>query len=55
MKTYTIGVIGGDGIGPEVAAEAVKVLKRAQDGFALELVDYPFGADHYLKTQEFIP
>jgi 3-isopropylmalate dehydrogenase len=55
MKTYKIGVIGGDGIGPEVAAEAVKVLKRAQDGFALELIDYPFGADHYLKTQEFIP
>jgi len=54
MKTYKVGVIGGDGIGPEVAAEAVKVLKRAQDGFALELVDYPFGADHYLKTQEFV-
>ena len=54
MKTYKIGVIGGDGIGPEVAAEAVKVLKRAQDGFALELVDYPFSADHYLKTQEFV-
>ncbi len=54
MKTYKVGVIGGDGIGPEVAAEAVKVLKRAQDGFALELIDYPFGADHYLKTQEFV-
>jgi 3-isopropylmalate dehydrogenase len=54
MKTYKVGVIGGDGIGPEVAAEAVKVLKRAQDGFALELVDYPFGADHFLKTKEFV-
>ena len=54
MKTYKVGVIGGDGIGPEVAAEAVKVLKRVQDGFALELIDYPFGADHYLKTQEFV-
>jgi 3-isopropylmalate dehydrogenase len=55
MKTYTIGVIGGDGIGPEVAQEAVKVLKRVQDGFGLEFIDYPFGADHYLKTQEFVP
>jgi 3-isopropylmalate dehydrogenase len=55
MKTYRIGVIGGDGIGPEVAQEAVKVLKKAQDGFRLELIDYPFGADFYLKTNEFIP
>jgi 3-isopropylmalate dehydrogenase len=55
MKTYKIGVVGGDGIGPEVAAEAIKVLKKVQDGFALEFIDYPFGADHYLKTNEFIP
>ncbi len=55
MKTYRIGVLGGDGIGPEVAAEAVKVLRKAQDGFAFEFVEYPFGSDHYLKTQEFIP
>src|SRR6185503_4378638 len=55
MKTYRIGVVGGDGIGPEVAVEAVKVLKRAQDGFTLDFVDYPFGADHYLRTNEFIP
>src|ERR1043166_5206410 len=55
MKTYRIGVIGGDGIGPEVAQEAVKVLKKAQDGFRLELIDYPFGADYYRKTNEFIP
>jgi 3-isopropylmalate dehydrogenase len=55
MKSYKIGVVGGDGIGPEVAAEAVKVLKKVQDGFKLDFVDYPFGADHYLKTSEFIP
>jgi 3-isopropylmalate dehydrogenase len=55
MKSYRIGVLGGDGIGPEVAAEAVKVLKKAQDGFGLEFAEYPFGSDHYLKTQEFIP
>jgi 3-isopropylmalate dehydrogenase len=55
MKSYRIGVIGGDGIGPEVAAEAVKALKKAQDGFQLEFIDYPFGADHYLKTGELVP
>jgi 3-isopropylmalate dehydrogenase len=55
MKTYKIGVIGGDGIGPEVAAEAVKVLKRVQDGFQLEFVDYSFGAERYLKTGELVP
>ena len=55
MKSYRIGVIGGDGIGPEVAAEAVKALKKAQDGFRLEFIDYPFGADHYLKTGELVP
>src|SRR5687767_9545577 len=55
MKSYRIGILGGDGIGPEVAAEAVKVLRKAQDGFGLEFVEYPFGSDHYLKTQEFIP
>ncbi len=55
MKTYRIGVLGGDGIGPEVAAEAVKVLRKAQDGFRLEFTDYPFGSEHYLKTQELVP
>jgi 3-isopropylmalate dehydrogenase len=55
MTSYRVGVIGGDGIGPEVAAEAVKVLKRAQDGFRLEFVEYPFGADHYLKCGELLP
>jgi 3-isopropylmalate dehydrogenase len=55
MKTYRIGVIGGDGIGPEVVAEAVKVLKAVQDGFAFDFVEYPFGGDHYLQTKEFIP
>jgi 3-isopropylmalate dehydrogenase len=54
MNTYKIGVVGGDGIGPEVAAEALKVLREAEDGFALEFIEYPFGSDHYLRTREFI-
>lgn len=57
MKTYHIGVIGGDGIGPEVTREAVKVLRAVaeREGFAIETVDYPFGAEHYLKTRETFP
>jgi 3-isopropylmalate dehydrogenase len=54
MKTYKIAVLGGDGIGPEVAAEAVKVLQKVQDGFRLEFTDFPHGADHYLKTGELV-
>ena len=41
MKTYHIGIIGGDGIGPEVTREAVKVLRAAaaRDGFTIETVE----------------
>lgn len=55
MKSYRIGVIGGDGIGPEVVAEAVKVLRRVQDGFTLDFVDYDLGAERYLRTGELLP
>ncbi|MBI1801886.1 MAG: 3-isopropylmalate dehydrogenase [Chloroflexi bacterium] len=57
LKTYRIGVLGGDGIGPEVTREAIKVLRAAAErtGFAFETIDYPFGAEHYLKTGETMP
>ena len=56
-KTYAIAVIPGDGVGPEVTAEGLKVLARAADlfGFSYQLTTYPFGADHYLATNEFMP
>ncbi len=57
MKTYKIAVIPGDGTGPEVVREGIKVLKsaaRAKD-FALDLKYYDFGAEHYLKTGETLP
>jgi len=56
-KHYRIAVIPGDGIGPEVVREAVRVLDRvaAQEGFTLERTPYPFGAEHYLKTKEIFP
>ena len=54
MNTYKIAVIGGDGTGPEVIAEAVKVLSAAEKkfGFKLELTDYDLGGQRYLKTGE---
>ncbi len=57
MKTYNIGVIAGDGIGPEVTREAIKVIGvvAEREGFKLAFVDYPFGAEHYLKTKETFP
>ncbi|HXW75934.1 MAG TPA: 3-isopropylmalate dehydrogenase [Candidatus Eremiobacteraceae bacterium] len=56
-KTYKIAVIGGDGVGPEVTEEGLKVLAAAADlfGFSYETTSYPFGADHYLATKEFMP
>lgn len=52
-----IAVIPGDGTGPEVTNEALKVLKAAseQEGFEYELTHYDFGGDRYLKTGEILP
>ena len=56
-KTYSIAVIPGDGTGPEVTAEAVKVLNAAADkfGFKLDMTEYDFGGERYLKTGEVLP
>jgi 3-isopropylmalate dehydrogenase len=54
---YKIAVMPGDGTGPEVTAEAVKVLKVAADkfGFKTELADFDFGGERYKRTGETIP
>ncbi|MFC1498496.1 3-isopropylmalate dehydrogenase [Verrucomicrobiota bacterium] len=56
-KIYKIAVIPGDGTGPEVAAEGVKVLKAAaaKFGFKLDFTEYDFGGERYLKTGEVLP
>ena len=53
-KTYEIAVVPGDGTGPEVVAEGIKVLNAvsAKCGFGLNYVDYSIGGDHYLATGE---
>ena len=58
MKQYRIAVIGGDGIGPEVTREAVKVLNAAaaaDGGFLFEFTEFPWGCEYYTRTGEMMP
>ncbi|MCY3022382.1 MAG: 3-isopropylmalate dehydrogenase [Planctomycetota bacterium] len=57
MKSYNIAVIGGDGTGPEVIAESMKVLKAAGQKFKLKLnfTDFDFGGERYKRTGEVLP
>ncbi len=53
MKTYKIAVIAGDGIGPEVIDEGIKVLKEVSslDGsFNFEFTHFPWGCEYYKET-----
>ena len=54
---YRIAVIPGDGTGPEVVAEALKVLRvsAAKHAIPYETVDYDFGGDRFLRTGEALP
>ncbi|MEA1929234.1 MAG: 3-isopropylmalate dehydrogenase [Candidatus Auribacterota bacterium] len=56
-KTYPIAVMGGDGTGPEVVAEGIKVLEVVADKFDLKFDwhYYDFGGERYLKTGEVLP
>jgi len=56
-KTYNIAVIPGDGTGPEVIAEGLKVVRAASArlGIKLALSHYDFGGARYLKTGEILP
>jgi 3-isopropylmalate dehydrogenase len=56
-KTYNIAVIPGDGTGPEVVNEGRKALSAAASkfGFILEMTDFDYGGDRYLRTGEVLP
>ena len=56
MNKYVIPVIAGDGIGPEVIAEGIKVIDAAAQAhdFRVEWKLLPYGADHYLRTGELL-
>ncbi len=57
MTEYDIAVVAGDGIGPEVTREAMKVLDASASifGFKTRRTVYPFGTEHWLKTNEIFP
>src|SRR6476469_6717339 len=55
-ERFSLAVIGGAGIGPEVVAEALKELAAATEGTtAIDLHHYELGADRYLRDGEVLP
>ena len=57
MATYKIALMGGDGTGPEVLAEGVKVMNAAAQrfGFKTETADFDYGGERYMRTGEVLP
>jgi 3-isopropylmalate dehydrogenase len=57
MKTYNIALMPGDGTGPEVVAEGVKVLNAVSSkrGIKLNFTNYDFGGERYKRTGETLP
>jgi len=56
-RTHKVAVIGGDGIGPEVATAGLRVLAAvaAADGFTLDSENFPWGSDFYRRTGAMMP
>ncbi len=56
-KMYKIAVLPGDGIGPEVVREGLKVLEAvsSKTAFKMRIETYDFGGERYLKTGETLP
>ena len=56
-KTYEIAVIPGDGTGPEVIREGLKVIgaAAAKFGFSIETAEYDFGGERYKRSGETVP
>ena len=58
MQKHKIAVIAGDGIGPEVIAEGVKVLNKVAQldgGFEFEFTHFPWGCEYYLREGRMMP
>lgn len=58
METYRIAAIGGDGIGPEVVEEGLRVLRhieKADGTFSFQVTSFPWGCEYYLKTGRMMP
>jgi tartrate dehydrogenase/decarboxylase/D-malate dehydrogenase len=58
VKNYKIAVLSGDGVGPEVVPEGVRVLQavsRATGDFGLVADEFPWGSEHYMKYGQMMP
>ena len=58
MEKHRIAVIAGDGIGPEVISEGMKVLKKVAEldgSFEFDFTEYPWGCQYYLKNGRMMP
>lgn len=58
MEKYKIAAIAGDGIGPEVIAEGLKMLEciaKLDGSFEFEITNFPWGCDYYLQTGKMMP
>jgi 3-isopropylmalate dehydrogenase len=57
MRMYKIAVIGGDGTGPEVVREGLKVLDAVNSkfGIKMEYTHFDFGGERYMRTGEVLP
>ena len=55
--THKIALMPGDGIGPEIIREGVKVIDKVADvdNVSIDWKEYPNGADHYFETKELMP
>src|SRR5512146_381231 len=54
-RTIRLAVVGGDGIGPEVTAEALKALRAATPGVSIDETSYDLGARRWHRTGETLP
>jgi 3-isopropylmalate dehydrogenase len=56
-RNHNIAILPGDGTGPEVVEQALRVIDAAEDkfGFTTDRVHYDFGGDRYLRTGEVLP
>ena len=58
MKKYSIAVIAGDGIGPEVIGEGVKTLQKVAEldgSFEFDFTFFPWGCEYYLREGKMMP
>ncbi len=56
-QAHRIAVISGDGVGPEIIREGLRVFRATADrfGFGIDITEYPFGTEHWLRTEEIFP